>query len=47
MITERRVKEHGFDLDPPLDVWVDGVRMARGASRLHVSVRADAGQIVI
>jgi hypothetical protein len=45
-ITTSRVRRVAFDLDPPLDVWLDGARVGRGA-HVEVSVEPDALTVVV
>jgi len=44
--TARRAAEQ-FDLDPPLDVWLDGERVARRVRELSVRVEPEALTVVI
>lgn len=45
-ITVRRVPTLQLELDPPLDVWLDGVRVGRGAN-VVVRVEPDALTVVV
>lgn len=45
-ITTRRVRAWQTDLDPPLDVWLDGTRVGR-ARALSVRVEPDALTVVV
>lgn len=42
-----RGPHHELDFDPPVGVWLDGVRVARAARRLVVDVEPDAALIVV
>ncbi|MFN8038083.1 MAG: hypothetical protein U0Q07_02635 [Acidimicrobiales bacterium] len=46
-IRTSRVPALQVDLDPPLDVWLDGERVARGARALSLRVEPDALTVVV
>lgn len=46
-IRTRRVPALQVDLDPPLDVWLDGERITRGARTLSIRVEPDALAVVV
>jgi hypothetical protein len=46
-ISTRRVAQWSITLEPALDVWLDGVRVARRARELSVECLPDAFTIVV
>jgi diacylglycerol kinase family enzyme len=46
-IASRRVAEHSVTMTRPVDIWLDGVRVARGVRQLSVRCVPDAFSVVV